>query len=88
LVSPIDLKPRALLVPNGDDEISTCEKIIEKLKAYLPTGWESMLEDSKALSEIAGGDPGLITASKDLLATSRFQISRPSSAEKLPTNLI
>jgi hypothetical protein len=68
LVSPIDLKPRALLVPNGDDEISTCEKIIEKLKAYLPTGWESMLEDSKALSEIAGGDPGLITASKDLLA--------------------
>ena len=65
-----DLETRALLVPNGDDEAVTCDKIIAKLKEYLPVGWESMLEDSKALSEIAGDDPGLITASKDLLSVS------------------
>lgn len=55
-------------MPNGDDEAISCEKIIQRLKSYLPDGWESMWEDPKELNEIAGDDPSLITASKDLLA--------------------
>eukprot|EP00435_Cladocopium_sp_Y103_P025128 s2053_g6.t1 len=64
---PIIRGYKATLVPNGDDEATACEKIIQKLKTYLPEGWDSIL-DQQQLANVAGEDPALITASKDVLS--------------------